>query len=98
MRVIACLAEGLGIRGTARVFEIDPATVLGWLVEAAEQLQAFSAYFLHELHINQVQLDELYAVISAVREGGMSEAEAIERSRVPPTGSGRRSILRASCS
>jgi transposase-like protein len=32
VRVIACLAEGLGIRGTARVFEIDPNTVLGWLV------------------------------------------------------------------
>jgi hypothetical protein len=45
--VIACLAEGLGIRGTARVFEIDPNTVLGWLVEAAEQLWAFSAHFLH---------------------------------------------------
>jgi transposase-like protein len=31
VRVIACLAEGLGIRGTARVCEIDPNTVLGWL-------------------------------------------------------------------
>src|SRR5215471_18748742 len=68
VRVIACLAEGLGIRGTARVFEIDPNTVLQWLVEAAEQLTAFSAYFLHELHVNQVQLDELYDVLSAVRE------------------------------
>jgi transposase-like protein len=48
VRVIACLAAGLGIRGTARVFEIDPNTVLSWLVEAAEQLQAFSAYFLQE--------------------------------------------------
>ena len=67
VRVIACLAEGLGIRGTARVFEIDPNTVLRWLVEAAEQLKAFSAYFLHELHLNQVQLDELYAVLSAVQ-------------------------------
>src|SRR4030095_2347834 len=28
VRVIACLAEGLGIRGTARVFEVDPNTVL----------------------------------------------------------------------
>jgi len=46
VHVMACLAEGLGIRGTARVFEIDPNTVLSWLVEAAEQLQAFSAYFL----------------------------------------------------
>ena len=39
VRVLACLAEGLGIRGTARVFEVDPNTVLQWLVEAAEQLQ-----------------------------------------------------------
>ena len=78
MHVIACLAEGLGIRGTARVFEIDANTVLNWLVEAAEQLNAFSGYFLHELQINQVQLDELYAVLSAVRDGEMSEAEAIE--------------------
>ena len=84
VRVLACLAEGLGIRGTARVFEIDPNTILSWLVEAAEQLTAFSAYFLHEVHINQVQLDELYAVLSAVRDGTMSEAEAIERlSRSP---------------
>jgi len=40
------LAEGLGIRATARVFEVDPNTVLHWLVEAAEQLRAFSSYFL----------------------------------------------------
>ena len=79
VQVIACLAEGLGIRGTARVFEIDPNTVLTWLVEAAEQLHAFSAYFLRELHLNQVQLDELYAVLSAVRDGEMSAAEAIDR-------------------
>ena len=84
VRVIACLAEGLGIRGTARVFEIDPNTVLQWLVEAAEQLHAFSAYFLHELHLNQIQLDELYAVLSTVRDGEISAAEAIERlSRAP---------------
>jgi transposase-like protein len=82
--VIACLAEGLGIRGTARVFEIDPNTVLSWLVEAAEHLHTFSAYFLHELHLNQIQLDELYAVLNAVRDGDVSAAEAIERlSRSP---------------
>jgi IS1 family transposase/transposase-like protein len=84
VRVIACLAEGLGIRGTARVFEIDPNTVLQWLVEGAEHLKAFSVYYLHELHLNQIQLDELYAVLSAVRDGDMSKAEAIERlSRSP---------------
>ena len=54
VHVLACLAEGLGIRATARVFEVDPNTVLRWLVEAAEQLQAFSRYFLCEVHVRQV--------------------------------------------
>jgi hypothetical protein len=53
VRVLACLAEGLGIRATARVFEVDPNTVLHWLVEAAEQLRAFSCYFLCEVHVQQ---------------------------------------------
>jgi IS1 family transposase len=79
VRVIACLAEGLGIRGTARVFEVDPNTVLQWLIEAAEQLQAFSRYVLHDVHVKQVQLDELFALLSAVKDGQVSETEAIER-------------------
>jgi IS1 family transposase len=78
VRVIACLAEGLGIRGTARVFEVDPNTVLQWLVEAAEQLQAFSRYVLHDVRVTQVQLDELFALLSAVKAGEVSTAEAIE--------------------
>jgi hypothetical protein len=40
------LGGGLGHSGTARVFEVEANTVLHWLVEAAEQLRAFSAYFL----------------------------------------------------
>ena len=84
VRVLACLAEGLGIRGTARVFEIDPNTVLGWLGEGAEQLRAFSQSFLRDLHLTQVQLDELYAVLRALKEGEVSEDEAISRlSRSP---------------
>jgi transposase-like protein/IS1 family transposase len=84
VHVIACLAEGLGIRGTARVFEIDAHTVLHWLMEAAEQLQAFSAYFLRDLRLHQVQLDELYATLSAVRDGEMSEAQAIDHLSTSP--------------
>jgi hypothetical protein len=74
----------LGIRGTTRVFGIDANTVRQWLGEAAEQLHTFSDYFLRELHIQQIQLDELYAVLSAVRDGALSEAEAGEQlSRSP---------------
>src|SRR5262249_29150294 len=78
-RVVACLAEGLGIRGTARVFEVDPNTVLQWLVEAAEQLRAFSQYFLHDVRVRQVQLDELFALLSAVKDSTVSATEAIAR-------------------
>jgi transposase-like protein len=83
-RVIACLAAGLGIRGAARVFELAPHTVLQWLVEAAAQLQALSAYVLSALPIKQVQLDERSAVLRAVREGAVSAADAIaDLSRSP---------------
>ena len=79
MRVLACLAEGLGIRATARVFEVAPNTVLQWLVAAAEQLRAFSAYFLCALHLEQLQLDELYAVLRDLKTGVISDDEAIQR-------------------
>jgi IS1 family transposase len=79
VRVIGCLAESLGIRGTARVCEVDPNTVLQWLMEAAEQLRAFVQHFLHDIRVHQVQLDELLALLSAVKDGEVSAAEAIER-------------------
>src|SRR5262249_8496497 len=84
VRVLACLAESLGIPGTALAFEIDPHPGLGLLVVALEQLHAFCAYFLQAVHLNQIQLDELYAGLSAVRDGDVSASEAIERlSRAP---------------
>jgi len=81
---VGALAEGLGIRAVARVFEVDPNTVLAWLVEVAEHAAAFSQYFLHDVRVTQVQLDELFALLSAVKTGEVSDAEAIQRlSRSP---------------
>jgi IS1 family transposase len=77
--VLACLAEGLGIRATARVFEVAPNTGLQWLVEAAEQLRAFCAYFLCDLHLEQLQLDELYAILRELKAGEISDDEAMKR-------------------
>jgi IS1 family transposase len=81
---IGALAEGLGIRAVARVFEVDPNTVLAWLVEVADHAAAFSQYFLHDVRVTQVQLDELFALLSAVKAGAVTESEAIKRlSRSP---------------
>jgi IS1 family transposase len=85
VRILACLAEGLGIRATARVFEVAPTTVLQWLVEAAEQLRAFSAYFLCNLHLEQLQLDELYAVLRDLKAGEINNDEAIRRLEHSPS-------------
>jgi len=54
------------------------------LVEVADHATAFSRYFLHDVRVTQVQLDELFALLSAVQAGAVSEAEAITRlSRSP---------------
>jgi hypothetical protein len=75
-RTIAALAEGLGIRAVARVFEVDPNTVLAWLSEAADQLTAVSHHLLHDVHVNHVQFDELCAWVSETEAEEMSTAEA----------------------
>jgi len=85
VRVLACLAEGWGIRATARVFEVAPNTVLQWLVEAAEQLRAFSAYGLCALHLEQLQRDALYAVLREFKAGEISDDEALTRLEHSPS-------------
>jgi IS1 family transposase len=82
--VVGTLAEGLGIRAVARVFEIDPSTVLAWLIKVAEHAAAFSRHFLHDVRATQVQLDELYAIVSAVTAEEVSKAAVVQRlSRSP---------------
>jgi IS1 family transposase len=58
--------------------------VLTWLIEAADHLEAFSQALLHDVQVSQVQLDELYAVLHAVKAGQMTEAGAIERLECSP--------------
>ena len=61
------------------MFEVAPNTVLAWLVEAAEHLRAFSRSFLGDVHVEQWQLDELYAVLRDLKAGAISDDEAMER-------------------
>src|SRR5215469_15979358 len=79
------MVQGLGIRGPARVFEVDANTVLQWLAEAAEQLRAFSAHFLCDLHLEQLQLDELYAVLRDLKAGAIKDDEALARLERSPS-------------
>jgi IS1 family transposase/transposase-like protein len=60
-RVLTSLAEGVGIRKTARIFDLDPNTVQEWLRQAGVHTESVSHYLLHNLHLTQVQVDELWA-------------------------------------
>jgi len=47
-------------------------------MEVADHAAAFSRYFVHDVQITQVQLDELFALLSAVKAGEVSEPQALK--------------------
>jgi len=59
-RTMACLAEGNGVRATARIMGLDKDTVSAWLARAARHVQAVSRYLMVNLHFEEVQLDEFW--------------------------------------
>src|SRR5215471_11796146 len=64
--------HGAGVRGRGEY----GAPVVGRGRRAAA---AFSQHFLYDVRVRQVQLDEVFALLSAVKEGTVSEADAIAR-------------------
>jgi len=57
------LAEGLGLRGTARVLEVKLDTVRHWLRVAAQHSDQVSRSLLRDLKCSQVQVDELWTFV-----------------------------------
>jgi len=62
-RALACLAEGMSIRSTSRVFQVEVETVLLWLKRAGEHSQQVSSYLMRNLQVEQAQLDELWTFV-----------------------------------
>ena len=69
VHAIALLCEGVSPRKVARVYKVDKDTVLGWLREAAGHSEVVLGYMMYHLHLEQVQMDELYALLSGPRGG-----------------------------
>ena len=85
VRVLAGLAQGLGMRATARLCEVAPHTVLPWLVAAAEHLRAFSAACRGALHAGHLPLDALYAGGRDRKAGASRAAAAMQRRERSPS-------------
>lgn len=61
--VIACLAEGNGLRATGRIKKVDKDTVAAWLDRASRHVEAVSRYLMVNLHFEAVQLDEFWSFV-----------------------------------
>ena len=57
------MSEGVGIQSTGRILDLDANTVQDWLKQGAEHMEAISRYLIHELHLSQVQVDELWSLL-----------------------------------
>ncbi len=67
-QAMKALAEGLDIQATAWVSEVEPDTVQHWLEQASKHMEIVSRYMLYDLHLTQVQVDELWALIGKREE------------------------------
>lgn len=71
---IRALNEGIGIRGTSRIFGVDKNTVLHWVQVAGRHCQKVSDAFLQKLHVEECQIDELWSFVKK-KEKNLSDAE-----------------------
>jgi len=69
--VIACLAEGNGIRATARIKKVDKDTVASWLDRASQHIEGVSRYLMVDLHFEAVQLDEFWSFVKKRKHGAL---------------------------
>src|SRR5215831_150667 len=64
LRGAIALAEGLSIRATGRLLDVDKDTVNHWLPVLGRHCQGVMNYFFRNLHLCECQLDELWTFIS----------------------------------
>lgn len=60
---VRALAEGMSIRSTARVVEVDKDTVCAWLNRAGSHARLVMLYLWRHLHVKECQLDELWSFV-----------------------------------
>jgi transposase-like protein len=60
-KVLAQLVEKGSIRGVARAAKHDKNTICRWLKKAAEHCIEIDRYFLQNIHLTQVQVDEIWS-------------------------------------
>lgn len=77
-RIVSCLGEGNGIRGTARINHVKTDAVLGILKRVGKHAERVFNHHLKDLHPNEVQLDELWSFLRK-KEKNLHAIEALQK-------------------
>lgn len=66
-KIIRCLLEGNGVRGTARITRHDKDTVCRVVARAGEQTKAVMDELLREMKLPEIQMDEFWTFVKKNR-------------------------------
>jgi IS1 family transposase len=72
------LAEGMSLRATSRIFEVDKDTIALWLNRAGTHCKAVMASLWHDLPLRECQRDELWTFLYK-KEGNLDFLELLAR-------------------
>jgi transposase-like protein len=92
--VIYALVERNSIRGTGRIKHVKIDTILHWLDLVGPQCAAVNEYFIRNVHLTQVQIDELWTFVKKSR--ALYNRMRILQVKVT-IGFGRRLLCRVAC-
>lgn len=62
-RVLGLLASGMGVNAVCRENDVTADSLRDWLLLAAHHVNEFSAYLEHDMHLEQVQIDEFWSFV-----------------------------------
>jgi hypothetical protein len=63
LRVLAMLPEKGSIRGLARATNHSQSTIISWIRVAGKHCREVNEYYLNELKLERVQVDEIWSYI-----------------------------------
>jgi hypothetical protein len=68
INVLGLLASGVGVNAICREQDVTADSLRAWIVLASNQVTAFTEYMQHNMHLEQVQIDEFWSFIRKKRE------------------------------
>ena len=78
LQIVRAIAEGNGVRGTSRIFDVDKNTVLEYLRRAAVQCRRVTNLLVCNLRVEEMQMDEMWSFVCK-KERNLSEEEYLSQ-------------------